>query len=534
MAIENLSGARWRWIILAGALVSGPMLAQSTDADIEAVQRKLDAAKKAQVEREAAQLANAAAQAKMGTLVIKADRDCELSVNGASKGKLRAEQTASVDVKSGEQLIECVADDRQRVEVTERVPLGEQVVVRLKLRPPEESMEFKVERRERISQLLDLVESGSFAGAKEEISTWPVNSLGLEKDRKGFEELIALVESGRSSERNLLGDFDFSGIEALKVRVESLVGSTTDITLRDLAPYGLSPPTEFMQFLNGPGKHLRLAIRGVSEVRVDSEEYIRSGLDPCEVNAAGSPSWVGFPPSGRINKRIVTKPVKGMLVSTISMEMENCHRMYERSLRSIVPKITARRSETTMITSGFGGAYFSLFRDLTDGTVLTTAHRSPTVVSDSAGGFNATWSQIILDSSYKYELQCRPFASVSHPLIGRPMSTFQCSSVESGPTVRNTNDYTLSFFVDYGLPDYLASTWESSMRSSLQKVVGTIGEPGVSQRLIAGPTSIGEGVADPTWEFERSISHSVRGADGKVYPSVRAERVTVTFVTKGL
>lgn len=83
------------------------------------------------------QRANAAAQAKLGTLVIKADRDCELSVNGASKGKLSAEQTATVDVKSGEQLIECVSGDRQRVEVTQRVPAGEQVVVRLAVRPRE-------------------------------------------------------------------------------------------------------------------------------------------------------------------------------------------------------------------------------------------------------------------------------------------------------------------------------------------------------------------------------------------------------------
>ena len=128
---------RWRWLALASSLIGFQLAAQSVDADIDAVQRKLDAAKKAQADREAVQRANAAAQAKMGTLVIKADRDCELSVNGASKGKLRAEQTATVDVKSGEQLIECVSEDRQRVEVTQRVPAGEQVVVRLTVRPPE-------------------------------------------------------------------------------------------------------------------------------------------------------------------------------------------------------------------------------------------------------------------------------------------------------------------------------------------------------------------------------------------------------------
>lgn len=54
-----------------------------------------------------------------------------------SEGKLIAEQTTTVKVQAGEQLLECVSDDRQRVEVTQRVPAGEQVVVRLAVRPPE-------------------------------------------------------------------------------------------------------------------------------------------------------------------------------------------------------------------------------------------------------------------------------------------------------------------------------------------------------------------------------------------------------------
>lgn len=85
MPIDNRSSARWRWIVAAAALVSGQLMAQNVDADIDAVQRKLDAAKKAQADREAAQRANAAAQSRMGTLVIKADRNCALSVNGQAK-----------------------------------------------------------------------------------------------------------------------------------------------------------------------------------------------------------------------------------------------------------------------------------------------------------------------------------------------------------------------------------------------------------------------------------------------------------------
>ena len=128
---------RWRWLALASLLISSQIVAQSVDADIDAVQRKLDAAKKVQADREAVQRANAAAKAKMGALVVKADRDCELSVNGESKGRLIAEQTSTVKVQAGEQLIECVSEGRQRVEVTQRVPAGEQVVVRLTVRQPE-------------------------------------------------------------------------------------------------------------------------------------------------------------------------------------------------------------------------------------------------------------------------------------------------------------------------------------------------------------------------------------------------------------
>ena len=65
MKLESRKGIQWRWVVVAGALVSGPLLAQTVDADIEAVQLRLDAARKAQSDREAAK----AAQSRMGTLV---------------------------------------------------------------------------------------------------------------------------------------------------------------------------------------------------------------------------------------------------------------------------------------------------------------------------------------------------------------------------------------------------------------------------------------------------------------------------------
>ena len=102
--------------------------------------RKAEAARKAAADRQAAEARaeaeRKAAEAALGTLIVKTDRDCALSINGEAKGALVAEQTTTIKVNAGEQLIECVAGERQRIEVTERIPAGEQKVVRLTVPPP--------------------------------------------------------------------------------------------------------------------------------------------------------------------------------------------------------------------------------------------------------------------------------------------------------------------------------------------------------------------------------------------------------------
>jgi hypothetical protein len=136
-------------MFLAAVLPGGHALAQSPDADIEAVQRKLDAAKQAQAakdaaakreadQRAAAQAAErrqrdaaAAAEAQKGTMIVKSDTRCELSVNGETQGWLEAEATQRVKVDAGEQLIECNAGDGRKIEQTEEIDSGKQSVVRL-------------------------------------------------------------------------------------------------------------------------------------------------------------------------------------------------------------------------------------------------------------------------------------------------------------------------------------------------------------------------------------------------------------------
>lgn len=69
-------------------------------------------------------------------MIIRADRDCALSVNGESKGQLTTEQTITVKANAGEQLIECVAGQHQRVEATATILAGQQKVVRLSVPAP--------------------------------------------------------------------------------------------------------------------------------------------------------------------------------------------------------------------------------------------------------------------------------------------------------------------------------------------------------------------------------------------------------------
>ncbi len=136
------------WLILTALLACAPLTAQTTDADIDAVQRKLDEAKRAQAvrdakakreaeQRAAREAADRQAEARKGALIVKSDTRCELIVNGESQGWLEAEATQRVRVDAGEQLIECAAGDGRRVEQTAEIDTGKQSVVRLTMPPLE-------------------------------------------------------------------------------------------------------------------------------------------------------------------------------------------------------------------------------------------------------------------------------------------------------------------------------------------------------------------------------------------------------------
>jgi hypothetical protein len=132
----------WRALMVVAVLIGGKASAQSPDADIETVQRKLDAAKQAQAVKDAAakreadkRAAAAAAESQKGTMILKSDTRCELSVNGESQGWLDADTTRQMKVNAGEQLIECDAGDGRKVEQTEEIDSGKQSVVRLTVPP---------------------------------------------------------------------------------------------------------------------------------------------------------------------------------------------------------------------------------------------------------------------------------------------------------------------------------------------------------------------------------------------------------------
>lgn len=69
-----------------------------------------------------------AAEAQLGTLLIRSNRDCALSVNATEQGQLAAGETRSLSVKAGDQLIECVASARARFDTTVQVSAGLQAV----------------------------------------------------------------------------------------------------------------------------------------------------------------------------------------------------------------------------------------------------------------------------------------------------------------------------------------------------------------------------------------------------------------------
>ncbi len=125
----------WQGLIVAALFACNAVSAQTTDADIDAVQRKLDAAKQAQAAKEAAERREAAAQARMATLVFRTDADCELSINGETQAVLATGQTKAVKVNPGEQLVDCVSTELSATSISQvrTATAGTQIVVLLEL-----------------------------------------------------------------------------------------------------------------------------------------------------------------------------------------------------------------------------------------------------------------------------------------------------------------------------------------------------------------------------------------------------------------
>ena len=126
-------------VVLLGGLV-GLMPRIALSQSLEELEQQLKKEQAAQQQRQSAEQQRKAAEAKrqasMGTLVVRADRDCALNVNGEPKGELTAQQTQSVRVAAGEQLIECAASDDGRIEQVVTVEAGTQKVLRLQVPLP--------------------------------------------------------------------------------------------------------------------------------------------------------------------------------------------------------------------------------------------------------------------------------------------------------------------------------------------------------------------------------------------------------------
>lgn len=108
---------------------------ESKRAEAKAKEEEL-ATEQAAAEKPAAQeRAAAAAAATEGTLIVKADADCKLTVNGKPSGALLANQTKPVKVSAGEHLVECVSAEAggARAQEAKNVAAGAQVVVVLAL-----------------------------------------------------------------------------------------------------------------------------------------------------------------------------------------------------------------------------------------------------------------------------------------------------------------------------------------------------------------------------------------------------------------
>jgi hypothetical protein len=100
--------------------------------DAEARRREAEA-RAAELERQRQDAERQRAEALLGTLLIRTNRGCELTVNGEARGRLEIGATTSLRVPAGDQLIECIANPRARVATTVTLTAGTQSVAMLEV-----------------------------------------------------------------------------------------------------------------------------------------------------------------------------------------------------------------------------------------------------------------------------------------------------------------------------------------------------------------------------------------------------------------
>ena len=141
----EMSGcASWRVMAMV-VLCAGLVLSQWAHAqgsDLDALERRLQDLKKKQEEKKPAAPATEprkpqvpAQKPRLATLVITADAPCNLRIDGVGKGRLAADQPATVEVAPGELLIQCNSTEQDGIKASQikTVGAGAKAVVALEL-----------------------------------------------------------------------------------------------------------------------------------------------------------------------------------------------------------------------------------------------------------------------------------------------------------------------------------------------------------------------------------------------------------------
>ena len=118
-----------------GVLLSFTVLGAAPAIGAQLPESKIDADEPKQVQAARVEPDAAGAQAPSATIVLRSDADCVLSINAQAQGELRAGQVRSVKVIPGEQLVDCISAEFDRVQISEvkTATAGTQSVVMLKL-----------------------------------------------------------------------------------------------------------------------------------------------------------------------------------------------------------------------------------------------------------------------------------------------------------------------------------------------------------------------------------------------------------------